>query len=107
MISCSDEVEIESNIPMKHTTSVEVLIKHSEEFNYEIYSYGNGIHVAVGYGIANSIMVEGIDGNIIIDASDSTYEAEIIYNQFKKINSNPIKAIIYTHNHGDHTFGPS
>jgi len=52
-------------------------------------------------------MVEGIGGNIIIDASDSTFEAEIIYKQFKEINSNPIKAIIYTHNHGDHTFGTS
>ena len=107
IISCSDETEMESNNQMEHSSSLEELIKHTEEFKKEIYSYGNGIHVAVGYGIANSIMVEGIDGNIIIDASDSTYEAEIIYNQFKKINSNPIKAIIYTHNHGDHTFGTS
>ena len=105
IISCSDETEMESNNQMEHSSSLEELIKHTEEFKKEIYSYGNGIHVAVGYGIANSIMVEGIDGNIIIDASDSTYEAEIIHNQFKKINSNPIKAIIYTHNHGDHTFG--
>ena len=50
-------------------------------------------------------MVEGDDGNIIIDASDSTYEASEIYKRFKKLNDNPITAIIYTHNHGDHTFG--
>ena len=50
-------------------------------------------------------MVEGDNGNIIIDASDSTYEAKEIYKVFKQKNSNPIKAIIYTHNHGDHTFG--
>ena len=50
-------------------------------------------------------MVEGDGGNIIIDASDSVFEAEKIYSLFAEQNSNPIKAIIYTHNHGDHTFG--
>jgi glyoxylase-like metal-dependent hydrolase (beta-lactamase superfamily II) len=52
-------------------------------------------------------MVEGIDGNIIIDSADSTFEASEIYRLFKLINNNPIKAVIYTHNHGDHTFGTS
>ena len=37
------------------------------------------IHFAIGFGIANSIMVEGENGNIIIDAADSVYEAEQIY----------------------------
>ena len=46
-----------------------------------------------------------MNGNIIIDAADSIYEAEKIYQLFSQKNSNPIKAIIYTHNHGDHTFG--
>ena len=50
-------------------------------------------------------MVEGENGNIIIDAADSVYEAEQIYALFSEKNNNPIKAIIYTHNHGDHTFG--
>ena len=86
--------------------SVEELQEHSKEFTPKIYSYDNGIHMAVGYGIANSIMVEGENGNIIIDASDSTFEAELVYQQFKKINSNPIKAIIYTHNHGIIPLGP-
>ena len=90
------------------TSEVEDLISHSEEFDQKILSYdtpGGLIHFAIGFGIANSIMVEGDDGNIIIDAADSIYEAEKIYSLFKLKNSNPIKAIIYTHNHGDHTFG--
>ena len=84
---------------------LEDLIEHTKEFEKRVYSYENGLHIAVGYGIANSIMVEGVDGNIIIDASDSVAEAEEVYSHFRKINSNPISAIIYTHNHGDHTFG--
>ena len=103
---CSDSENNKIDVPI--TSEVENLISHSEEFEQKILSYdtpGGKIHFAIGFGIANSIMVEGDDGNIIIDAADSMYEADKIYNLFKQKNSNPIKAIIYTHNHGDHTFG--
>ena len=101
--ACSDsEDNINSEID---PVILEDLIKHTNEFEKKVYSFENGLHLAVGYGIANSIMVEGVEGNIIIDASDSVAEAEEVYSHFRKINSNPIKAIIYTHNHGDHTFG--
>ena len=76
-----------------------------KEFTQNVYSYENGIHAAVGYGIANSFMIEGDEGNIIIDATDSVYQAEKVYAMFQAINSNPISAIIYTHNHADHTLG--
>ena len=105
LLSCAPQ---DSEIEIPKTSQVENLIEHSKEFERKVYSYdtpGGKIHVAIGFGIANSIMVEGDSGNIIIDSSDSTYEAEEIYKLFKQKNSNPIKAIIYTHNHGDHTFG--
>ena len=104
--SCSREVNELSSIPQ--SSDLEGLISHTNEFNKEIYTYktpGGLIHIAVGFGIANSIMIEGEDGNIIVDVTDSVSEAEKVYSIFKKKNSNPIKAIIYTHNHGDHTFG--
>jgi alkyl sulfatase BDS1-like metallo-beta-lactamase superfamily hydrolase len=90
---------------IEKTSEVEKLFKHSEEFTQAIYSYENGIHAAVGYGIANSYLIEGNGLNIIIDATDSTFQAEKVYTEFNAINSNPIAAIIYTHNHGDHTLG--
>ena len=104
--SCSREVNELSSIPQ--SSDLEGLISHTNEFNKKIYTYktpGGLIHIAVGFGIANSIMIEGEDGNIIVDVTDSVSEAEKVYSIFKKKNSNPIKAIIYTHNHGDHTFG--
>ena len=67
--SCSDEVNKEAKI--EYRSSVEKLVEHTNEFIPKVYSYDNGIHVAVGFGIANSIMVEGEGGNIIIDAADS------------------------------------
>jgi alkyl sulfatase BDS1-like metallo-beta-lactamase superfamily hydrolase len=90
---------------LEKTSEVEKLFKHSEEFTQAIYSYENRIHAAVGYGIANSYLIEGNGLNIIIDATDSTFQAEKVYTEFNAINSNPIAAIIYTHNHGDHTLG--
>ena len=106
LISCSKPSSYNIEVPL--TSEVEKLIQHSKEFDRQVLSYdtpGGAIHFAIGFGIANSIMVEGKEGNIIIDASDSVFEAEKIYSLFSKKNSNPIKAIIYTHNHGDHTFG--
>jgi len=103
---CSNSDSKKIDIP--YSSEVEDLISHSEEFEQKVLSYdtpGGLIHFAIGFGIAKTIMVEGNDGNIIIDAADSMYEAEKVYNLFKQKNSNPIKAIIYTHNHGDHTFG--
>ena len=107
LYSCSDS-NYNSDINIPATSEVETLIEHSKEFEKKVLSYetpGGRIHFAIGFGIANSIMVEGENGNIIIDAADSVYEAEQIYSLFSEKNDNPIKAIIYTHNHGDHTFG--
>ena len=106
LIGCSNSDPSKIEIPL--TSDVEDLIEHSKEFEQQVLSFdtpGGKIHFAIGFGIANSIMVEGEQGNIIIDAADSVYEAEKIYSLFRQKNSNPIKAIIYTHNHGDHTFG--
>ena len=106
LLSCSDNQALDIDVPS--TSKVEKLIEHSKEFERQVISFntpGGKIHFAIGFGIANSIMVEGDGGNIIIDASDSVFEAEKIYSLFAEQNSNPIKAIIYTHNHGDHTFG--
>ena len=106
LISCSDSDTAYIDVP--YSSEAERLVEHSKEFEQKVLSYetpGGTIHFAIGFGIANSIMVEGEGGNVIIDASDSVYEAQRIYSLFSKKNQNPIKAIIYTHNHGDHTFG--
>ena len=105
IFSCKPE---NTSFDIPKISSVEKLVEHSNEFEKNVLTYetpGGRVHFAIGFGIANSIMVEGDNGNIIIDASDSTYEASEIYKRFQKLNNNPVVAIIYTHNHGDHTFG--
>ena len=79
---------------------------HSNEFNKpEIIEVTSGIHVAIGFGLANSILIEGENGNIIVDCLESDDVAQKVKAEFNKISNKPIKAIIYTHNHADHIFG--
>lgn len=87
-------------------SSVEDLTKHSEEFNQpEVIEVVEGVHVAIGFGLANSILIEGKEGNIIIDCMESNEAAAKVKAEFNKISDKPIKALIYTHNHADHIFG--
>ena len=101
VFSCSETEPIEA---AKEATP-EDLINHTEEFRKEIIEVTEGIHVAVGFALANAIMIEGDGSNIIIDTTGTVETAQEVKDLFDSINSNPVEAIIYTHNHGDHTYG--
>jgi alkyl sulfatase BDS1-like metallo-beta-lactamase superfamily hydrolase len=81
------------------------LAQHTEEFKPEVIEVTDGVHVAVGYGLANSIMIEGEGGVIIVDTMESAKAAKRVKAEFAKITDDPVRAIIYTHNHADHVFG--
>ncbi len=81
------------------------LIEHSQEFEKQVISVSEKIHVAIGYSLANSIMVEAEEGKIIIDTTGTIETGREVRSLFDSINPYPIKAVIYTHNHGDHVFG--
>lgn len=81
------------------------LQKHSEEFKKEVIKVKENIYVAIGFGLANSIMIVGDDGIVIVDVMESGEAAKEVLAEFRKITSKPLKAIIYTHNHADHVFG--
>ncbi|MCJ7772972.1 MAG: MBL fold metallo-hydrolase [Desulfobacterales bacterium] len=91
-----EEKEIQNNVK---------LARHTDEFKKEIIEVVDGVYVAIGYGLANSILVEGNDGVIIIDAMESAEAAIPVKEAFNKISNKPVKAIIYTHYHSDHTLG--
>lgn len=96
----------EKIVPPPPVASVQELIQQSKEFNQpEVIEVTEGVHVAIGYGLANSILIEGKDGNIIVDCMESNEAAQLVKTEFEKINNKPTKAIIYTHNHADHIFG--
>lgn len=95
--------------PVQSSTQLapEALEKQSELFRQGVEQVTDGVYVAIGYGLANSIMLEGDDGIIIVDTMETEEEGRAVLAEFRKITNKPIKAIIYTHNHTDHVFGAS
>ena len=100
-LSCSETTIVESTEPQ----TPEDLIAHSKEFQKELITVTDGVHVAVGYALANSILIEGEKTNIIIDTTGTEETAREVKDLFGAINPNPVETIIYTHNHADHTYG--
>jgi alkyl sulfatase BDS1-like metallo-beta-lactamase superfamily hydrolase len=81
------------------------LERMSEEFRRKVYTVTDGVYQAVGFGIANSIMVEGDECVFIVDVMGSMETAKEVKAEFDKITQKPIAALIYTHNHADHVMG--
>jgi len=73
------------------------LAEHSKIFKKgaEKVKGTNNIYVAIGFGLANSIMIEGKDGLIIVDTMESKEVAANVLSEFRKITQKPIRAIIY------------
>ncbi len=81
------------------------LAAHSQEFKQEIIRIADGVYVAVGFGLANSVLLEGDDGVVIVDTLESAEAARPVKEGFRQISAKPVKAIILTHFHTDHVFG--
>jgi alkyl sulfatase BDS1-like metallo-beta-lactamase superfamily hydrolase len=81
------------------------LVAHSKIFRKGIETVTENVHVAIGFGISNCVMIEGDDGVIIVDTMTTREEAIEVLAEFRKISSKPVRAIIYTHSHPDHVFG--
>lgn len=81
------------------------LAELSNEFRKRIDKVGDGIWMAIGYGLANSILIEGRDGLIVIDTMETMATGAEVATQFRQLSDKPLAAIIYTHNHADHVFG--
>ena len=88
-------------------TPEEKLRAHSAEFTKHIYELAPDTYLAVGFAASNVGMIEGPDGLIIIDTTESTKAAQNILAEFRKITDKPVKTIIYTHSHRDHISGAS
>ena len=99
--SCSDSKPLQSS----DAPTPDDLIAHSDEFKKEVIEVTDGIHVAVGFALANAILIEGENSNIIIDTTGTIETAQEVKEIFDDISPNPIESIIYTHNHADHTYG--
>lgn len=100
----------EKSVPQeqeKEHPNITKLKAQSAEFTPEIIRLNESVYVAVGYDGSNASMIVGEDGVVIIDALRALGAAEKVAQEFNKISSKPVKALIYTHGHLDHTGGSS
>lgn len=85
------------------------LTEHSRRMAQRIYRVAGRVYCAVGYAIANIIFVVGDEGIVVIDTTEAVSAAKRIYEDFCAIDPRhaklPVKAVVYTHNHTDHTGG--
>jgi len=63
--------------------------------------------VAVGYDLANTILIRTDAGNVIVDAGMSPARAAPVREALLRESPGPIAALIYTHSHIDHVGGAS
>jgi alkyl sulfatase BDS1-like metallo-beta-lactamase superfamily hydrolase len=71
-----------------------------------VHKVTDNVWSAVGFSLANGIMIEGTDGLIIIDTGMTYEEAKKMIKELRKIQPDkPVKAVIYTHGHVDHVSG--
>jgi len=66
------------------------------------------VWVAIGYDLANVVLIHTDEGNVIVDTTMSPARAEKVKKAFsEKAPRGPVRAIIYTHSHIDHIGGAS
>jgi len=81
------------------------LTEHARTMEQRVYQVARDFYVAVGYGNANMTMVVGMDGVILIDSMENAEAAREALADLRKFSDKPVKALIYTHSHPDHSSG--
>lgn len=66
---------------------------------------GVSIHVAIGYDLANTILIHTPEGNVIVDAMTGPARAAEAQTDLLARAPGPTKALIFTHSHIDHVGG--
>ena len=105
LAACEQPQEIEPESIVAESDVRSALELQNVEFQRKVYTVTEGVYQAVGFGIANSIMIEGDECIFIVDVMGSMQTANEVKAEFDKITQKPIEALIYTHNHADHVMG--
>ena len=85
--------------------ALEMLEEQNQHFEQRVVQLTPNVFTAVGYHGANASMIVGSDGIVIVDTLMGPTSAGNALAAFREHNDKPVKAIIYTHSHGDHTGG--
>ncbi|MDA8744837.1 MBL fold metallo-hydrolase [Rubripirellula amarantea] len=96
---------VSAGVAQEGTNATQRLRNQGVQFQEQVVKVADNVHVAVGFSPANVSMIVGEDGVVIVDTGMTRDDADRIVAEFRKITDKPVKAIIFTHSHGDHTRG--
>ncbi|MHC4889914.1 MAG: MBL fold metallo-hydrolase, partial [Planctomycetota bacterium] len=89
----------------KESEATRLLKARNTEFHQEVIKVTEGVYTVVGYSVQPVSMIIGDDGIIIVDTGMDNVSAQKVLADFRQITNKPVKGIILTHGHGDHTGG--
>ncbi len=85
------------------------LAAHARRMRQRIYRAGDRVYCAVGYALANVIIVRCDHALVVVDTTESHQSATQIWQDFKaavpELADWPVAALVYSHNHSDHING--
>jgi alkyl sulfatase BDS1-like metallo-beta-lactamase superfamily hydrolase len=85
------------------------LAAHARRMRQRIYRAGERVYCAVGYALANVVIVRGEGALVVLDTTESHQSAAQILQDFRaalpELADWPLAALVYTHNHSDHING--
>ena len=87
------------------TRTRELLLARNQEFQQEVIRVSERVYTAVGFGLSPVSMIVGESGLVIIDSGLDPASGRRVLAEFRKVTDKPVKAIVFTHSHGDHTGG--
>lgn len=89
----------------QESAAADRLRAQSAEFRREVIEVTPGVYVAVGYSASNVVLIQGDSGSIIVDTATDPVAARAVVEAFGPRLHRPVRAIVYTHSHPDHTGG--
>ncbi|MGB0257545.1 MAG: MBL fold metallo-hydrolase, partial [Coraliomargarita sp.] len=94
-----------ANTQVEPALASQMLAAQDKQFEQQVVQVTDNVFTAVGFHGANTSMIVGDDGVVIVDPGQLPTASTLLRQEFEKITDKPVRAIIYTHGHNDHTNG--